>query len=170
MTVSRRLAHAAALVGAVAVLGAVTAPALALHSAADRGGLPAGSTGDVLAVSTAVGLVAAVRAWRRLRPRGPRRAPGRWSAEFAGLGLLAPLAAGLPALALHTAAWLPADVATLPGLAPALWGCTLVVAVLAASGGRRAVHRWLTRGPGAAAERTPRAGERPDRTLVGAAP
>ncbi|TFV57720.1 hypothetical protein E4P41_14125 [Geodermatophilus sp. DF01-2] len=155
MTGVRLAAGGYGLVVALVVL----APALVLRAAARRGGIPADGTADVLAVSAAVGAVAAVLAWRGVLRTGHG---GRWGAALAGLGVLAPAAVGLPTLALRTAAWLPADVTTRPWLAPAVWGAGLVVAVLAGAGTQRAVGRWLARGRATAIDRrgAPPAGRR----------
>lgn len=139
MTGPRSAAGGYALIVALVVL----APALVLRAAARRGGIPATGTADVLAVSAAIGAVAAVLAWQ-----GVLRAEdgGRWAGALAGLGVLAPAAVGLPTLALRTVAWLPADLTTRPWLAPAVWGGGLALAVLAGAGTQRWVGRRLTTG------------------------
>ncbi|MGY1770979.1 hypothetical protein [Blastococcus sp. SYSU D00813] len=130
---------------AVLVAAAVVAPAVVLRAAGDRGGLPPERTGDVLAVSCAVGLVAAVLAARRLHA-GTGTLAERWGAEAVGLAVLAPLAATLPVLTfLAVAARLPAEVATGRGMVPAAWAASLVLALLVAAGARRAVRRWVLR-------------------------
>jgi hypothetical protein len=134
---------------ALVVALVVLAPALALRAAGRRGGIAASGTADVLAVSAAVGAVAAILAWRRVLRTGNG---GRWTGALAGLGVLAPAAAGLPTLGLRTAAWLPAELATRPWFTPAVWGAGLTVAVLAGAGTQRAVGRWLSAGRGPATD------------------
>lgn len=146
MTTGIGTAGTVAAVGyAAAVGGLLVAPALVLTSAGDRGGVSPAGTADVVAVSAAIAGAAAVLAWRRAYA-GDRTLPlvGRWSAALAALGVLAPLAAALPALALRTVAWLPAEAATRPWLTPAVWGASLGLAVLGWVGVHRAVRRWLT--------------------------
>ncbi|GAA4740732.1 hypothetical protein GCM10023328_22400 [Modestobacter marinus] len=141
--------HGALVAGyAVLVLGAVLAPALAVRAAGGRGGVGIATDGDLVVVSGVVGLVAAAWACRRLlthRRRG-HAAADRWLAAVLALGVLAVGAAGLPALALHAAANLPATLTEQAWLAPTTWGAALVTATLAAAAADRGLLRWLTAG------------------------
>ncbi|MCZ2819744.1 hypothetical protein O2V63_05325 [Modestobacter sp. VKM Ac-2977] len=133
---------------AVLVMGALLAPAVAVRVAGGRGGATAVAGADLLVVSGLVGLGAAGWAARRLlASRDTGHAPAdRWLAAVLALALLAVGAAGLPALALHGVAVLPAELTSQAWLAPTLWGAALVTAALAAAATDRGLLRWLARG------------------------
>ncbi|MCZ2814910.1 hypothetical protein [Modestobacter sp. VKM Ac-2984] len=130
---------------AALVTGALVAPALAVRAAGGRGGAAVTAGADILVVSGVIGLVAGGWAGRRmLAGRAAGRAPAdRWLAAVLALGVLAVGAAGLPALALHAVAGLPAELTSQSWLAPALWAAALVAAALAAAATDRGLARWL---------------------------
>jgi peptidoglycan/LPS O-acetylase OafA/YrhL len=134
-------ARAAAGGYAVLVLAVVLAPAIVVRAAGDRGaGAGVVASVDLLGVGTAVGLVAAVIAWRRLTDPCPASSTSRWIAAFSALGVLATGASAIPAVALYEVTGSPGGAA----LVPVLWGVALAGAVLCAETVRRRLLRWLS--------------------------
>jgi hypothetical protein len=137
--------RAAAAAYAVLTCAAVSAPALVLRSAGLRGGLAQAHSSDLLAVSAAVGAVAAVLAWRRTCADGipASRVADRWIAALAALAVLTVAATTLPTIMLYTATKLPTVISTAPWLGPTVWGGCLLASVLTAAAVHRGLLRWL---------------------------
>lgn len=142
-----RPAATAAAGYAALVLVAVVAPAWVIEHAGDRGGLREPDDAHLIGVSLAVGVPAAVLAWRRLRP-GRRTGRSRiddWVAALASFGVLAGAASALPTVALHATTSLPSGNAD-PGWRVSLvWGASQAAAVALGEGSHRLALRWLSR-------------------------
>ncbi|TQN43079.1 hypothetical protein FHU33_2502 [Blastococcus colisei] len=143
MIVSRALA----LGHSVLVLGAVVTPALVVEHAGDRGGLRAPGDADLIVASVAVGVPAAVLAWRRLHPPASRwqSRTDVWIAALTSFGVLAGAASALPAVVLHATTGLAALDADAGWRVPAVWAGSQLAAVAAGEATHRAVLRWLAR-------------------------
>ena len=130
---------------AVAVVGAMVAPALAFDAATVRGGAPR-SSGDLAAASGVVGLPYAALLLRRVaRARTPGERTDLWLAGVHGVVVLWLAASALPAVALHSTAGLHARAADAEWPVLVGWSLTMVLAALLADGARAASLRWLRR-------------------------
>ncbi|GAB3348967.1 hypothetical protein [Modestobacter lapidis] len=127
------------------VLAAVVAPAVVLESAGDRGGVRGAVGADLIGVSAAVGVPAAVLAWRGVRrtTRAGRSRTDVWIAASCGLVTVAVAASALPTVVLHATTGLPVLDADAGWPVPALWAVCLGAAVVAGEASRRGVLRWL---------------------------
>jgi hypothetical protein len=128
-------------------LGAVVAPALVVEHAGDRGGLRGPDDAELIGVSLAVAVPAALLAWRRVRPSVQRHArTDVWIAAVVSFGVLAGTASALPTIVLHATTGLPALDADVGWRVPLVWGVSQIAAVAAGEGAHRGVLRWLTVG------------------------
>lgn len=129
------------------VLGAVVAPALVIGQAGERGGLPTREEVDLVGASVAVGVPAALLAWRRVRPPATRER-SRTDVAIAALisfGVLAGAASALPAIVLHATTGLAALDADAGWRVPVVWAGSQLAAVAAGEASHRGVLRWLAR-------------------------
>jgi hypothetical protein len=129
------------------VLAAVVAPAFVIEHAGDRGGLRAPDDAELIGVSLAVGLPAAVLAWRRVRPTGPQRHARTdvWIAATISFAVLAAAASALPTSLLNAAAGAPALNADVGWRLPLVWAVAQATAVAVGEAIHRLTLRWLVR-------------------------
>ena len=130
---------------AVAVVGAMVAPALAFDAASVRGGAPR-TSGDLAVASGVVGIPYAALLLRRVARAGTsRERTDLWLAGVHGVVVLWLAASALPAAALHSTAGLHARAADAEWPLLTGWSLTMVLAALLSEGARAASLRWLRR-------------------------